>query len=137
MGEPARLVFISQDHTFYLNPIQTIKKTKTLSHRYIDAEGCQVTIDDKTYLNKPKYVVQLPTRKWWRGPLSSSPVAGSRVLDAPFRVPSRVIAVQHPGGDARQSQPEDNQCAEQLQHPPVVAREGGDSCRRLSRTENS
>lgn len=28
VGESARLVFISQDHTFYLNPIQTIKKLK-------------------------------------------------------------------------------------------------------------
>lgn len=49
-------------------------------------------------------------------------------------MPSRVIAVQHPGGDARQGQSEDHQSTEQLQHPPEVAREGA-SCRRLSRTE--
>lgn len=58
------------------------------------------------------------------------------MLKAPFRVPRRVIAVQHPGGDVRQGQSEDNQCTEQLQHPPTVAREGA-SCRRLSRTEKN
>lgn len=85
------------------------------------------------HLYKPEYIVQLAAGKWWRTPLGFISIAGSWVLDAPFRVPSRVIAVQHPGGDARQGQSEDNQSTEQLQHPPVVAREGA-SCRRLSRT---
>lgn len=85
--------------------------------------GCLVA--SVSYLDEPKYVVQVPAGKWWRAPLSPVPVAGSRALNASFGVPRRVIAVQHPGGDARQCQPEDNQCAEQPQHPPVVAREGG------------
>lgn len=92
----------------------------------------------KTDLDEPKYVVQVPAGKWWRALplLAPVPVAGSRALDTSLGMPGRVIAVQHPGGDARQSQPEDNQCAEQPQHPPVVAREGGGaSCRRQSRTE--
>ena len=79
----------------------------------------------KAHLYKPEYIVQLAAGKWWRAPLGGISIAVSRVLNAPFRVPSRVIAVQHPGGDARQGQSEDNQRTEQLQHPPVVAREGG------------
>lgn len=85
---------------------------------------------NKAHLYKPEYIAQLAAGKWWGTPIS---ITDSRVLNAPFRVPSRVIAVQHPGCDARQGQSEDNQCTEQLQHPPVVAREGA-SCRRLSRT---
>lgn len=86
---------------------------------------CLVRAASGSYLNEPKYVVQVPAGKWWRTPFRSVPVPGSRVLNASLGVPRRVIAVQHPGGDARQSQSEDNQCAEQPQHPPVVAREGG------------
>lgn len=77
------------------------------------------------HLYKPENVVQLVAGKWWRASFRSISITGTRVPNAAFRVPSRVIAIQHPRGDERQSQSEDNQRTEQLQHPPVVARKGG------------
>lgn len=89
-----------------------------------------------SHLYEPENVAQLSAGKWWWTPLRLSSIAAGQRLKATFRVPSRVVAVQHPGGDARQGQSEENQGTEQLQHPPEVASEGA-SCRRLSRTEKS
>lgn len=86
---------------------------------------CRLSRRNKAHLYKPEDIVQVASGKWWRSPFNFSSITAGSALNAPFRVPSRVIAVQHPGGDERQGQSEDNQSTEQLQHPPVVAREGG------------
>lgn len=84
------------------------------------------------YLNKPEQIFQLAAGKWWSAALRS--VSISRLTNAPFRVPGRVIFVQHPRGEDRHDQSEENQGTEHLQHPPAVATEGA-SCHRASRTE--
>lgn len=92
-------------------------------------EQAELSRRNKSHLYKPEYIAQLAAGERWRLPRFS--IADSRLPNAPLRVPSRVVAVQHPGGDARQSQSEEHQRTEQLQHPPVVAT----SCRRLSRVQ--
>lgn len=83
------------------------------------------------YLNEPEEIFQLAAGKWRRAALRYGSI--SRLTDAPLRVPGRVVFVQHPRGDDRRDQSEENQGAEHLQHPPAVAREGP-SCHRACGT---
>jgi len=78
-----------------------------------------------SHLYKPEYIIQLSARERWTIviliTINIIRPLGWWLLDAPPGVPGGVVALQQPGGEARQRQPQEHQGAEQPQHPPPAA----------------